>query len=238
MDNKKQSPNKFLGSISAALGGVSGRSGNPADKGGFARLTRLLQQEGKAGIEGLVGTSSVGEALRASQAARAAEGAQAAIGSNVEGEASIGSSPSIQGIGSSFAAQAAIGSTQDAGASMGVSAQQPAEAAISPSAPQPSEPSSGPSILGGKGQKFEITPVQMTYDTPSPANMKGNAKPLFNSSASNASNMMFGDVGQRQRSMQNKSGDIQSSLFFKDQTGDNKVTQADVIKARTEGYKK
>jgi hypothetical protein len=87
------------------------------------------------------------------------------------------------------------------------------------------------------GQKFQITPVQMTYETPSPANMQGSADPLFNESVTNAGNMMFGDVSQRQRSLQNQAGVIQAPVYFKDQTGDNKITKADVVKARTEGYK-
>jgi len=49
---------------------------------------------------------------------------------------------------------------------------------------------------------------------------------------------MFGGVEQRQMSLQNQSGIIQAPLYFKDQTGDGKITRADVIKARTEGYKK
>jgi hypothetical protein len=32
-------------------------------------------------------------------------------------------------------------------------------------------------------------------------------------------------------------GGMNAPLFMKDQTGDGKITQADVIKARTEGYK-
>jgi hypothetical protein len=66
------------------------------------------------------------------------------------------------------------------------------------------------------GQKFQITPVQMTYETPSPANMQGNAIPLFNESVTNAGNMMFGDVGQRQRSLTNQAGDIQATPYVKD----------------------
>ena len=78
----------------------------------------------------------------------------------------------------------------------------------------------------------------MTYETPIPGNERGNANPLFNDSVTSAGNTMFGDVGQRQRSLQNKAGDIQAPMYFKDQTGDGKITRADVIKARTEGYKK
>lgn len=33
-------------------------------------------------------------------------------------------------------------------------------------------------------------------------------------------------------------GGYNAPLFFKDQNGDGKITRADVIKARTEGYKK
>ena len=54
----------------------------------------------------------------------------------------------------------------------------------------------------------------------------------------NAGNQIFGGVDQRQRSLQNQSGVIQSPMYFKDQTGDGKITRADVIKARVEGYKK
>ena len=56
----------------------------------------------------------------------------------------------------------------------------------------------------------------MTYETPSPANMQGNAIPLFNESVTNAGNMMFGDVGQRQRSLTNQAGDIQATPYVKD----------------------
>ena len=42
---------------------------------------------------------------------------------------------------------------------------------------------------------------------------------------------MYGTPLERQMSMP------KSPLGFKDQTGDGKITQADVIKARTEGYK-
>ena len=66
------------------------------------------------------------------------------------------------------------------------------------------------------GQKFEITPVQMTYDTPTPGNEMGNATPLFNDTVTDAGNMMFGDVGQRQRSLQNQAGDIQAKQYVKD----------------------
>ena len=65
----------------------------------------------------------------------------------------------------------------------------------------------------------------------SPANMKGNAKPVFNKSTSDAAAMMYGTPLERQMSMP------KSPLGFKDQTGDGKITQVDVIKARTEGYK-
>lgn len=84
----------------------------------------------------------------------------------------------------------------------------------------------------------EIPDQQLTYATPTPGNQMGVAKPLFNGSAVNASNQMFGSVNERQMSLQNQSGVIQSPMYFKDQTGDGKITRADVIKARVEGYKK
>jgi len=141
----------------------------------------------------------------------------------------MGAAPST-GIGAataqvSQAAQAAE-SAVNAGATMGVG--------------NPLSGTGGPAGSSNPfgGQKFEITPVQMTYETPSPANMQGKADPLFNDAVTNAGNKIFGDVGQRQRSLQNKAGDIQAPMYFKDQTGDGKITRADVIKARTEGYKK
>ena len=42
---------------------------------------------------------------------------------------------------------------------------------------------------------------------------------------------MYGGMRQRQQS-------VGAPCLFKDQTGDGKITQADVIKARTKGYKK
>ena len=66
------------------------------------------------------------------------------------------------------------------------------------------------------GQKFEISPVQM----------KGSFSPLSKKVAEG----VYGNSQQRQMSVQ------RTPLNFKDQTGDGKITRADVIKARTEGY--
>jgi len=85
---------------------------------------------------------------------------------------------------------------------------------------------------------LQVPSQQTTYQTPIPGNQMGTAKPLFNDNTVNAGNQIFGDVEQRQMSLQNQSGVIQAPLYFKDQTGDGKITRADVIKARTEGYKK
>jgi hypothetical protein len=92
--------------------------------------------------------------------------------------------------------------------------------------------------LTGQPEMIQQTAQQTTYATPTPGNEMGSARPLFNDSTFNAGNAMFGDVEQRQRSLQNQAGIVQAPLYFKDQTGDGKITQADVIKARTEGYKK
>jgi|TARA_R110002033_G_scaffold137931_1_gene177060 hypothetical protein len=54
----------------------------------------------------------------------------------------------------------------------------------------------------------------------------------FSGKAQEKAKMAYGDPMQRQQSLANP------PLFFEDQTGDGKITQADVIKARTEGYKK
>ncbi len=71
-----------------------------------------------------------------------------------------------------------------------------------------------------EGKTFQITP----------SNEMGGAAPMFKLGASNAAAKMYGTPLERQMSMP------KSPLGFKDQTGDGKITQADVIKARTEGY--
>ena len=71
--------------------------------------------------------------------------------------------------------------------------------------------------------------TQMTNVPPQQGNTLGNAQPLFNPQAQQVANGVFGDINQRQYG---------APLMFEDQTGDGKITQADVIKARTEGYKK
>ena len=153
-----------------------------------------------------------------------------AIGRSGNGQSMMSAAPNTGGVGGAIgqvsqAAQAAQAAVNE-GAAMG--------------AGNPLSGTGGPAGSSNPfgGQKFQITPVQMTYETPSPANMQGNADPLFNESVTNAGNIMFGDVSQRQRSLQNQAGYIQAPVYFKDQTGDGKITQADVIKARTEGYKK
>ena len=72
---------------------------------------------------------------------------------------------------------------------------------------------------------------QMTNIPPAPANTLGQAQPVFNQQAQQNAQGIFGT----QQTMQNSVG---APLMFEDQTGDGKITQADVIKARTEGYKK
>ena len=71
-----------------------------------------------------------------------------------------------------------------------------------------------------EGKTFQITP----------SNEMGGAAPMFKPGVSNAAAKMYGTPLERQMSMP------KSPLGFKNQTGDGKITQADVIKARTEGY--
>ena len=133
------------------------------------------------------------------EAARAAQAAQG-----------MGAAPSTGGVGG------AIGQVSQAAQSMGVNDQVNIgnSSMIKQNPVMPGGPTDNSNPFGG--QKFQITPVQMTYETPSPANMQGNADPLFNESVTNAGNMMFGDVGQRQRSLQNQAGDIQATQYIKD----------------------
>ena len=72
---------------------------------------------------------------------------------------------------------------------------------------------------------------QMTNVPPAPSNTLGQAQPVFNQQTQQNAQGMFGT----QQTMQDSVG---APLMFEDQTGDGKITQADVIKARTEGYKK
>ena len=81
-------------------------------------------------------------------------------------------------------------------------------------------------------QQIAAQPAQqMTNIPPAPANTLGQAQPVFNQQAQQNAQGIFGT----QQTMQNSVG---APLMFEDQTGDGKITQADVIKARTEGYKK
>ncbi len=77
-----------------------------------------------------------------------------------------------------------------------------------------------------------LTGMEMTMQPPMPANQMGTAKPMFNQTTQNVAQQVYGGLDQRQMSMGQ-----QAPVFMKDQTGDGKITQADVIKARIEGYK-
>jgi hypothetical protein len=67
---------------------------------------------------------------------------------------------------------------------------------------------------------------------PMPSNTMGNAQPVFNNAVSQTAQNIYGTPQQRQMSV----GD-RAPLYFKDQNDDGKITRADVIKARIEGYK-
>jgi hypothetical protein len=70
---------------------------------------------------------------------------------------------------------------------------------------------------------------QMTNVPPPPSNTLGAAKPVFNPQAQQFAQGLYGGIDQRQNG---------TPFMFKDQNGDGEVTQADVIQARTQGYKK
>ena len=87
-------------------------------------------------------------------------------------------------------------------------------------------------VVAQPAQQIAAQPAQqMTNIPPAPANTLGQAQPVFNQQAQQNAQGIFGT----QQTMQNSVG---APLMFEDQTGDGKITQADVIKARTEGYKK
>lgn len=199
MYNKKKSPNKFMAAGMAALGATS--------RTGVNQVNGLTQQQLQDSFSG----GGMAGVLKAAQAAQAAQPGQQATSApsmgDIQGVAAMGSAPSA-GIGAataqvSQAAQAAQAAVNE-GATMGVG--------------NPLSGNGGPAGSSNPfgGQKFEITPVQMTYDTPIPGNEMGNANPLFNDSVTSAGNAIFGDVGQRQRSLQNQAGDIQAKQYVKD----------------------
>ena len=86
---------------------------------------------------------------------------------------------------------------------------------------------SGDNPQSGGDVESRITALEQN----APSNTLGNAKPVFNPQAQQAAQGVYGGIDQRQNS-------VGAPLMFEDQTGDGKITQADVIKARTEGYKK
>ena len=190
MYNKKKSPNKFLSAGMAALGAISRTGSGQSVMSAGMQAAGLNQQQ----INDSFGGGGISGLFEAAKAAQAAQG--------------MGAAPSTGGVGGAIgqvsqAAQAAQAAVNE-GATMGVG--------------NPLSGTGGPAGSSNPfgGQKFQITPVQMTYETPSPANMQGNADPLFNESVTNAGNKMFGDVGQRQRSLQNQAGDIQATQYVKD----------------------
>ena len=61
----------------------------------------------------------------------------------------------------------------------------------------------------------EVLEPGLTYAPPTPSNEMGVAKPVFNPGTVAAGNQIFGDVEQRQRSLQNQSGVVQSPVFYK-----------------------
>lgn len=93
------------------------------------------------------------------------------------------------------------------------------------------EPASPTAMVDPELVSAGIQP-ETTYEPPMQGNQMGNAKPLFNAAVQASAEAIYGSPMQRQMSMPG------APIFFKDQTGDGKITRADVIKARTEGYKK
>ena len=69
------------------------------------------------------------------------------------------------------------------------------------SIPPPATPTNSGITGFDPNQKFQITPVQMSYNTPTPANMKGNAKPTFNAAVQASAEAIYGTPLQRQMSV-------------------------------------
>ena len=86
--------------------------------------------------------------------------------------------------------------------------------------------------LGGELPVDPLTgmPVQTTLSPPRVSPIAGG----FSENTQGTIQNLMGTSDMRQYA----AGGTNAPLFFKDQTGDGKITRADVIKARTEGYKK
>ena len=72
---------------------------------------------------------------------------------------------------------------------------------------------------------------QMTNVPPMPSNQMGTGRELFSPQSTQNAQGIYGGLDQRQNA-------VNAPMMFTDQTGDGKITQADVIQARTKGYKK
>ena len=89
----------------------------------------------------------------------------------------------------------------------------------------------GVTNLGAQAQQtgaLAASPPQQMTNVPPAASSLINP---FSPQAQQNAQGMYGGMEQRQQS-------VGAPCLFKDQTGDGKITQADVIKARTKGYKK
>ena len=82
-------------------------------------------------------------------------------------------------------------------------------------------------MLGQDTTGLAVQPQQITNVPPAASSL---INPFSPEAQQNAQGM-YGGIGQRQQS-------VGAPFMFADQTGDGKITQADVIKARTKGYKK
>ena len=82
-------------------------------------------------------------------------------------------------------------------------------------------------MLGQDTTGLAVQPQQITNVPPAASSLINPFSPQAQQNAQG----MYGGMEQRQQS-------VGAPCLFKDQTGDGKITQADVIKARTKGYKK
>ena len=170
---KKDSPNKFLGGIAAAVGSSLGNQASAGGNFDRAKFERLAQMGGVFGK-----------------------------------------------LGQQVLAQNPVAD--------------PTQAA-DPVAPTADISITGDNTVGMTGfdpnQKFQITPVQMSYDPPTPANMKGNAKPLFNPQVQASAEAIYGTPLQRQMSVNSgfmMQSPLEGNAFTKamaDTGGDYEATQ-------------
>ena len=85
-----------------------------------------------------------------------------------------------------------------------------------------------PDVMNAQRQLTQVPPASGMQQMVNQGLVRDN----FSGSGRAVAEQIYGNPMQRQMSMA-----CDNPIMFEDQTGDGKITQSDVVKARTEGYK-